>query len=84
MEKPYPVLHAERVETKYCESVLLTIRENVESCVKVFLPRRYSLCFSDEDILAINENRLSYRLIYKWLSSTSKAYILQIELENAD
>jgi hypothetical protein len=45
MEKKYPVLHAERVETKYGESVLLTIRENVECCVKVFY-RADSECVS--------------------------------------
>jgi hypothetical protein len=40
MDKPYPVFHAERVETKYGLSSLLTIRENVVACMKVFLPRR--------------------------------------------
>jgi hypothetical protein len=54
MEKPYLVILAERVETKYGVSILLTIRENINSCVKVFLPRRYSLYFSEGDILATN------------------------------
>jgi hypothetical protein len=50
MDKPYPVLRAESVDTNYGLSILLTLRESKDLCVKVFLPRRYSLCFSEEDI----------------------------------
>jgi hypothetical protein len=82
--KPFPVLHAEHVETKYGLSVILTIREKVDSCVKVIVPHRYSVCFSQEDILAINENGQCYILIYKGLSTMCNAYILQIELELAE
>jgi hypothetical protein len=57
VDKPYPVLRAESVDTKYGQSILLTIRESEDHPLKVFLPRRYSLCLSDEDIVAIT-NRL--------------------------
>jgi hypothetical protein len=50
VDKVYPVLHAESVETKYGLSILLTICESDDHCVKVFLPRRYNLCFSEGDI----------------------------------
>jgi hypothetical protein len=81
LDTPYPIFHAERIETKYGLSVLISIRENEDSCVKVFLPRRYSKCFLEEDISSINERRVNYVLIYKGLSSTFIAYILQIELQ---
>jgi hypothetical protein len=73
------VLRAESVDTKYGISILLTIRESEDLCVKVFLPRRYSLCFSEEDVKQVNEQTVQYKLIYKGLSSTSRSYILQIE-----
>jgi hypothetical protein len=78
VEKVYPVLRAVSVDTKYGLTIL-TIRERDDHCVKVFLPRRYSLCFSEEDVSAVNERTVNYRLKYKGLSSTSRAYILQIE-----
>jgi hypothetical protein len=79
VDNVYPVLHAESVDTKYGLSILLTISESDDHCVKVFLPRRYSLCLSEEDVSAVNEHTVNYRLIYKGLSSTSRAYVLQIE-----
>jgi hypothetical protein len=47
MDARYPVLHAERVETKYGPSIRLTIREGEDNIIKVFLPRRYSEVFTD-------------------------------------
>jgi hypothetical protein len=82
VDKVYPVLRAESLDTKYGLSILLTIRESDDHCVKVFLPRRYSLCFSEEDVSAVNERTVNYRLIYKGLRSTSRAYILQIESDD--
>jgi hypothetical protein len=79
VDKVYPVLHAESVDTKYGLSILLTIRESDGHCVKVFLPRRYSLCFSEGDVSAVNERTVNYKLIYKGLSSTCRVYVLQIE-----
>jgi hypothetical protein len=78
MDKPYAIHHAERVEKKYGLSVLISVRENEDSCVKVFLPRRYSQCFSEKDISS-KMSRVNHVLIYKGLNSTSKAYILQID-----
>jgi hypothetical protein len=78
VDKVFPVLRAESVDTKNGLSILLTIRED-DHCVKVFLPRRYSLCFSEEDVSAVIEHTVNYRLLYKGLSSNSRVYILQIE-----
>ncbi len=40
IDKSYPVLHAERLETKYGTFVLLTLREISDNVIKVFLLRR--------------------------------------------
>jgi hypothetical protein len=79
VDKVYPVLRAETVDTKYGLSILLTIRESDDHCVEVFLPRRYSLWFSEEDVSVVNERTVNYRLIHKGLRSTSRACILKIE-----
>jgi hypothetical protein len=79
MDKPCPMLRTESVDIKFGISILLTIRESENLCVKVFVPRRYNLCFSEVDVKQVNEQTVQYRLIYKGLSSTSRSYILQIE-----
>ena len=61
----YPVLHAEPAETKYGLSILLTIRESEDTVVKVFLPLRYSVVFTEEDLADINGQTLQYYLTYK-------------------
>ena len=62
IDKRYPVLHVERLETKYGTSVLLTIRESTDNVIKVFLPHRYSIVFSDDDITTINDMTVQYHL----------------------
>jgi hypothetical protein len=82
MDKPYPVLREESVETK-CGIIYSSYYSRREYlCVKVFLARQYSLCFSEEDISAVKEQRVHYRLIYKGLSTNSRSYILQIESDS--
>jgi hypothetical protein len=82
VERLYPVLRSESVDTKNGLSFLLTIHEILDYCVKVFLQGLYSLCFSEEDTSAVNEQTVHYSLIYKRLSSTSRSYILQIEIDS--
>jgi len=52
---PYPIERAERVQTKYDETVLVTLRaEYPQTFLKVFSPRRYGVLFSDEELRRIN------------------------------
>jgi hypothetical protein len=53
-EKPYSVIGAERMQTKYVISILLTIKKTSTDSVRVFLPRRFTLIFSGDDIDMIN------------------------------
>jgi len=53
-DSSYPIERAEKVQTKYGEAVLLTLKESSQVYVKVFLPRRYGTQFSEDDIHSIN------------------------------
>jgi len=77
---PYPIERAERVQTKYGETVLATLRaESAQAFLKVFLPRRYGVLFSDEELRRINEKTLSLSLKYQGTNTTTNSYILELE-----
>jgi len=66
---PYPIERAERVQTKYGEMVLATLRaETPQAFLKVFLPRRYGVLFSDEELRHTNEKTISLSLKYRALT----------------
>jgi len=76
----YAIERAERVQTKYGETVLATLRaESPQTFLKVFLPRRYGVLFSDEELQRINEKTLSLSLKYLGTNTTTNSYILEIE-----
>jgi hypothetical protein len=78
--RKYPIMKAETVTTKSGPTVLLTITDlQHNNNVKVFIPKRYSYVFSDEDIESINSQKVSLNLIYKGLCEKTKSYILAIE-----
>ena len=77
---PYPMERAERVQTKYGETLLATLRaESLQTFLNVFLPRRYAVLFSDEELRCINEKTLSLSLKYLGTHASTNSYILEIE-----
>ena len=77
---PYPIERAERVQTKYGETVLATLRaESPQAFLKVFLPRRYGVLFSDEELQRINEKTLSLSLKYLGTHASTNSYMLELE-----
>lgn len=76
-DKRYAVAFAQKLHTQYGLSVLLTIRVDSLTNVKVFLPRRYSDVFRDEDIEGINNKTITAHLIYKGRIGSS--YVLRLE-----
>jgi len=77
---PYPIERAERVQTKYGETVLATLRaESPQTFLKVFLPRRYGVLFNDKELQHINEKTLSLSLKYLGTHAFTNSYILEIE-----
>jgi len=60
VDRKYPIVKAERVRTRYGETILLSIRDSAQQLFKVFLPKRYATVFKDEDITAINEGQSAW------------------------
>jgi hypothetical protein len=54
VDSPYPMESAEKIQTRYGEAALLTLKESPQACVKVFLPRRYGALFTEADLTSIN------------------------------
>jgi hypothetical protein len=79
IDKRYPVIHADRLETKYVTSVLLTICDSTNNVIEVFLPHRYRVVFTDNDITSINGITVQYHMTYKGRCFKSNSYILQID-----
>jgi hypothetical protein len=53
-ERPFSIIGAERMQTKYGISIFLTIKMSSTDTVRVFLPNLFTLTFSDMDIDMIN------------------------------
>jgi hypothetical protein len=79
VDRKYPVIKTEQMSTKFGSTVLLNLKDEQYKIVKVFLPKRYSSVFSDEDIEFINLLKISLLLIYKGTCAQSKSYILAIK-----
>ena len=47
--------------------------------MKVFLPRRYGILFSDEDLRSIHDKTVSLNLKYLGTNPTTNSYILELE-----
>ena len=78
--RKYPIEHADRVTTKFGETILLSIRDvAVDRLCKVFLPQRYTVVFKEDDALAINDEFAVWHLVSKGRCPNSNAYQLAIE-----
>jgi hypothetical protein len=78
-DRAYPIVHVERINTRYGQSVLVAIMVSPSSSVKVFLPRRYGDAVSDENLEAINFQRLALLLMYKGTCPRSNLYVLELK-----
>jgi hypothetical protein len=57
----------------------MTIADEPDSTMKVFIPKRYGSEISDVDLEDINSAEVSLFLIYKGMCDKTKSYILAIE-----
>ena len=86
VEHTYPIVKADRVKTRYGETVLLSIRDTQNLSVrdaspallKVFLPKRYAAIITDEDISSINGELMHWNLISKGVCPRTNIYVLAI------
>ena len=76
--RPYEILSAERVTTKYGPFVLLTINLGTSDNVRVFLPTRYSNVVTDDHIMDITTRRVELHVIYKGKCPHTHSYILNL------
>jgi hypothetical protein len=65
MDIPYPIQRAKKIQTRYGETILLTLKESTQTSVKVFLPKRYGDLFTDDDIKSVNEKGVIHALKYR-------------------
>ena len=62
VERKYPIVQAERVETKFGPSVLFGVLDSPFKTGKFFLPKQYSSVMTDDDIININSKKVSLHL----------------------
>ena len=77
--RAYSIEGADKVTTRYGDTVLLAIRDGENRLLKVFLLQRYGAAFKDEDLQAINEGAVHWNLVSKGRSPGSNAYQLAVE-----
>ena len=77
--RPYPIVHAERITTRYGQSLSVAVMDSQSSSVKFFLRRRYGDVVSVEDLEAINSQRVALLLMYKGTCPRSNTYILELK-----
>ena len=75
----YPVTYAQRQQTQYGTSILLTLQYEPTSNVKVYIPKRFTEVFQDEDIEHINKGTRSYHLVYHGRYPNSRSFRLTLE-----
>ena len=79
LNRKYPIVKAKKVNTQFGGSVLMIVEDSPEKLVKVFLPNRYSVLFTDDVIECIKSKCVDLHLIYKGTSQNIKSNKLGIE-----
>ena len=71
-------MKADLVTTGFGETVLLCIQDSTFNLVKVFMPNRYVETSTDDDLDAINTEKVKLNLLYKRMCVKTKSNILGI------
>ena len=82
VNRKYPVERADKVATKFGETILVSIRDRDtpdRPPYKVFLPQRYAAAFKDDDVQAINAGSAVLYLVCKGRCPMTNAYQLSFE-----
>jgi hypothetical protein len=77
MDRPFLINRAEKIQTRYGETILLTLQKFAQTFVKVFLPKPYGDLFTEDDIKSIIERSLIHTLRYR--GTISNSFILEID-----
>jgi hypothetical protein len=73
--KKYPITFAERIDTRFGSTILLSLQDPSTRIFKVYILPVYCFSFSDRNIEGINSGEVFLGLIY----DKTKSYILAIE-----
>ena len=65
VDMKYSIEYADRVTTRFGDTVLSIRDTSSDHLHKVFLPQWYGVAFKDEDLQAINEGTVDLRLVSK-------------------
>ena len=74
LNRPYPIVRAKRITTKFESTVLLSIRDTDVQLIQIFLPKRYASVVSDDDISKINSRTKYLNLVYKGMCEKTRSY----------
>jgi hypothetical protein len=78
-ENSYRFIKATRVQTRYGESVTLTLDGSDDNMYNIFIPKRNVNVFTDSDLQNINEGQTSILLVYK--GKCNKAFVISMETD---
>jgi hypothetical protein len=81
VDRAYSNLHAEKFQTKFGETILLIVQDFQNHLMKAFLPKRYGVFFTVENLNSFNKNTVSLALKYIGICPTTKSYLLEIVYE---
>jgi hypothetical protein len=72
------ILRAERVHTRYGTFIVLTLRCPDSQRYGLYLPIRYCIVVTDDDITAINDKQIMLHLVYKGTCKATSQHLLDL------
>lgn len=75
---PLPIIELKRVNTKYGECILATLRDTEGASIKSFLPARFANVLSNEDLEAINNDPDKPSLVCEGKSTSGKSFKIKL------
>jgi hypothetical protein len=79
LNRRYPILKAQRAETRYGPTVILTLKESDISQIKICLPKRYADTLKDDEINFLNSGAEALDLVSKGSNEESNSLVLALE-----
>jgi putative AlgH/UPF0301 family transcriptional regulator len=77
--RPYSIQYAELVNIRFGSSVVMVLQHSTTGTVRVFIPRRYGVLISDEDITNINTRAATLSFAFGGTCPTTNSDIISLE-----
>ncbi len=75
---PYTIVKAQLSNNWFVPMILIGIKGDSGRSVRVFLPKRYTSVFTDNDILRINEGEIKLNVVYHGRFEKSTTFSLSL------